>query len=299
MGDRAMRVPGVWFYALAACAVMTFAGDLAVAQTRSGRPPPGAVGMDNGPPTENRDPLVAEVDGNAIHLSEVGDVIRTMPGGGTGNSLETLYPVALRRLIEREAVVIRARAESVSEDPTVRRHMQEAANQVLESAYLRLATAKKVTDQMLSERYDAEIRGKPGPEEVHGQAILVPTEAEAQDIIAKLAAGADFATLARQSSKDGTSASGGDLGFVRRDALGPEVGAVLFALRPGEVTPYPVRTAAGWFVLRAEARRPGATPTFTEAHDRLQAECERDNVAAVVRSALNGVSVRAYDMNGH
>ena len=100
-------------------------------------------------------------------------------------------------------------------------------------------------------------------------------------------------------SKDGTSASGGDLGFVRRDALGPEVGAVLFALRPGEVTPYPVRTAAGWFVLRAEARRPGATPTFTEAHDRLQAECERDNVAAVVRSALNGISVRAYDMNGH
>ena len=36
------------------------------------------------------------------------------------------------------------------EDPTVRRHMQEAANQVLESAYLRLATAKMVTDQMLS-----------------------------------------------------------------------------------------------------------------------------------------------------
>jgi peptidyl-prolyl cis-trans isomerase C len=242
--------------------------------------------------------VVAEVEGQQIHLSEVGDAVRAMPGGGSGIALETLYPAVLRRLIERKALVMQAQTEGISSDPTVRRHMQEAADRVLEDAYLHRATARMVTDQTLSARYDAEIRGKPGPEQVHARVILVPTEAEAQDIIAKLAAGADFAALARQSSTDRTSPSGGDLGFVQRDELDPEVGAVLFALRPGEVTAYPVRTAAGWFVLKTEVRRRGPTPSFAEARDRLEAESERDNVAAVVRAALGRVAVQEYDMNG-
>ncbi|MGA3403659.1 MAG: peptidylprolyl isomerase [Acetobacteraceae bacterium] len=294
-----MRIPGVALRVLAACAALAFAGMPAGGRAQSGPPPPGAVGMDNGPAKPDTDPVVAEVEGQTIHLSEVGDAIRAMPGGGAGNSLETLYPVALRGAIEREALVVRAHAGGLAADPTVARHMREAANRVLEDAYLHQETAKRVTDQMLSARYDAEIKGKPGPEEVHGGVILVPTEAEAQDIIARLAAGGDFAALARQSSKDGTSVKGGDLGFVRRDALGPEVGAVLFALRPGEVTPFPVRTAVGWFVLRSEARRPGPTPTFVEVRNRLLAESERANVPAVVEAALNGLTVRAYDMTGH
>jgi peptidyl-prolyl cis-trans isomerase C len=278
---------------------MALAGDPATARAQTGPAPPGAVGLEPGPAKSASDPVVAEVDGSAIHLSEVGDTIRAMPGGGAGSSLETLYPMALRRVIERQALVTRAHADGVADDPTVRRHMQEAANHVLENAYLHHAAARMVTDETLSARYDAEVRGQPGPREVHGQAILVPTEAVADEVIAKLAAGADFAALARLSSKDGTSASGGDLGFVRRDALGPEVGAALFALRPGEVTPYPVRTAAGWFVLRVEARRLAATPSFAEVHDRLEAEIERDNVAAVARAAVGGLTVRTYDMNGH
>jgi peptidyl-prolyl cis-trans isomerase C len=294
-----MRVADVWLRVLAACAAMALAGDPAAAQAQTAPAPPGAVGMQGSSAKPASDPVVAEVDGTAIHLSEVGDTIRAMPGGGAGNTLEALYPTALRRVVERQALVTRAYADGVADDPTVRRHMQEAADQVLENAYLHHAAARMVTDEALSARYDAEVRGQPGQREVHGQAILVPTEAMAEEIIAKLAAGADFAALARLSSKDATAASGGDLGFVRRDALGPEVGAALFALRPGEVTPYPVRTAAGWFVLRVEARRLAATPSFAEVHDRLEAESERDTVAAVARAALGGLTVRTYDMNGH
>lgn len=292
-----MRVPGVWLCVLTACAAIELAGGLAGVRAQTSAPPPGAVGVQPGPQT-NPDPVVAEVEGQQIHLSEVGDAVRAMPGGGSGIALETLYPAVLRGLIERKALVMQAQAEGVSSDPTVRRHMQEAADRVVEDAYLHRATARMVTDQTLSARYDAEIRGKPGPEEVHARVILVPTEAEAQDIIGKLAAGADFATLARQSSTDRTSPSGGDLGFVQRDELDPEVGAVLFALRPGEVTAYPVRTVAGWFVLKTEVRRPGPTPSFAEARDRLEAESERDSAAAVVRAALGRVAVQEYDMNG-
>jgi peptidyl-prolyl cis-trans isomerase C len=286
-------------HVLAACVAVAVAGGLVAARAQTGPVPHGAVGMSNGPAQSDTDPVVAEVDGQQIHLSKVGDAIRGMPGGGGGNSLETLYPVALQRVIEREALVLRARAEGVVGEPAVQRHMQEAVDRVLEDAYLHHATEKMATDQALTARYDAEVRGKPGPEEVHGEAILVLTEAAAEEVIAQLAAGADFAALAHQSSKDASAANGGDLGFVTREGLSPEVGAVLFSLRPGEVTPYPVRTAAGWFVLRSAARRLGATPGFTQAHDRLVAEIERDNVAAVVQAVMRSLTIRAYDMNGN
>ena len=255
--------------------------------------------MDSGPQKKADDPVVAVVGDELIRLSEVGDEIRSMPGGGDGNAFETLYPVARNRVIERTALVLKAQADGVAADPVVQRQMREVANKVLVDAYLHHATAQMVTDQMLTARYDAEIRGKPGPEEVHGQAILVPTEAEARDIIARLAAGADFDALSERPSSMAKSKMGGDLGFVRRDQVAPQVGSVLFALRPGEVAPYPVRAPVGWFVLRTVARRFAPTPSFSEVRSRLEAECEVANVAAVARAALSGITVKAYDMNGH
>jgi peptidyl-prolyl cis-trans isomerase C len=254
--------------------------------------------MGSAPAKANPDPIVADVENATIHLSVVGDEIRAMPSGGAGNSLELLFPLALRQVVEREAAVFQAKANGVIDDPVVERHMKEASDRVLEAAYLHHEAAQLATEQTLSARYEAEIRGKPGPEEVQAKVILVATEAEAQDIIARLAAGADFAVLARQLSKDASARTGGDLGFLPRDRLGPEVGAVLFALRPGDLAPYPVRTPGGWFVVQTVARRPGPTPSFSEARDRLIAEIERENAVPTLRKAVSLLNVRVYGMAG-
>jgi peptidyl-prolyl cis-trans isomerase C len=286
-------LPAIWAGSLLLGLAWSSGGLRAQAASPAGAPPAAAAQA-----AAAADPIVAEVEGHAIHLSEVGDAIRAMPGGGGANALEVLYPVALRRLIEREALVLRAQQEGVADAPDVRRHAQEAADAVVENAYLHAAGAPVVTEKMLLARYDSEIRGKPGPEEVHARVMLVATEAEARALIDRLAQGADFATLARQASHDASAQDGGDLGFVRRAALGAEVGAVLFALRPGAVASYPVATPAGWFVLQTEARRAGPTPGFAAVHDRLEAECLGDTVGQVVQAALSHLVLRAYDMNG-
>lgn len=291
-----MRFRSDWRHVLAASVVAVFV--IAPTQVAAQNNPPGAVGMVTAPAKPAADPIVAEVAGQAIHLSEVSDEIRALPGGGK-DAFSTLYPAALSRLIQRAALVRLAHAAGLADNPDVQRHIQEAADQVLEEAYLREATSRMVTEAMLLRRYDQEVRGRPGPVEVHGRLILVPTEADANAIIAKLAAGADFAALARQSSEDNTAPLGGDLGFVRRDSLSPAVAAVLFSLRPGEVTPYPVQTVVGWLVLKAEARRTEPTPSFADAREQLAAEAERDDVAAVMRAALSKSVVHVYDMSGN
>jgi peptidyl-prolyl cis-trans isomerase C len=293
-----MRAPGVWLRVLAVCAALALAGGLAGARAQTGPAPPGAVGMGNGPAKADPDPVVAEVEGQSIHLSEVGDAIRALPAGGGNNPFAQLFPAMRQRLIEQVALAARARREGLDKDPAIQRAMQAAVDRVLENAALRHDGAADITEQAVRRRYDETVAGKPGPTEVHGRVIVLPTEQEAQEAIGKLANGADFATLAKQVSKDASRGSGGDLGFIRRGGVDAEAAAVLFALSPGEVTAYPVRTAAGWCVLKVEARRNAPAPTFAEASAGLREELLRQDVQQVVRETMRGVVVRVYDLNG-
>jgi peptidyl-prolyl cis-trans isomerase C len=71
---------------------------------------------------------------------------------------------------------------------------------------------------------------------------------QAEQLLAELEAGADFAALARRWSADTASApNGGDLGYVPRGLLAPVMEEALFALQPGQRTI--VQTDSGWHVI--------------------------------------------------
>jgi peptidyl-prolyl cis-trans isomerase C len=148
-----------------------------------------------------------------------------------------------------------------------------------------------VTDNALHDRYIHDFADHPGPEEVRARVILLPTEDEANAVINQLRAGADFADLARARSKDPTAANGGDIGFITRDATTPELGAVMFALAPGQITAYPVATLMGYFVIRGEGRRNREPLTFEEARPRLERELRAEAVKASIGALLADVKV--------
>jgi hypothetical protein len=85
---------------------------------------------------------------------------------------------------------------------------------------------------------------------IHAGHILVGTEAEANQVLQELKAGASFESLARKYSKDASSAAaGGDLGEFQRGDLMPEFERAVFGLKPGGVSS-PVKTELGWHVIR-------------------------------------------------
>lgn len=101
-------------------------------------------------------------------------------------------------------------------------------------------------------------------EQVHARYILVLTEDEANQVLAMVQAGGDFAALAQQYSKDSvTSVKGGDLGwFPRSGLLDPALEEAAFALQPGQASGV-VRSEFGGQVvyeivqvLEREASRP-------------------------------------------
>ena len=77
-------------------------------------------------------------------------------------------------------------------------------------------------------------------------------------IAARIAGGADFATVAKESSEDeNNNKQGGDLGWFAQDAFGQAFGAQVAALSDGGVSA-PFRSDAGWHLLQRIASRQAA-----------------------------------------
>ncbi len=242
--------------------------------------------------------VVADVDGRAVTLGDVRDAIAVLPPSTKNLPFAQLFPGVLHKLILQQALVIRAQHQGLDEDPVVRRAVKAASDQVMANTLLEHEISRSITEAALLDRYNKEIAGKPGPEEAHIRVIMVPTEAAANGIIKELRGGADFAALAKRSSEDGSAPAGGDVGFVVREALTPEIGAVAFSLPPGQFTPYPVRSIGAWFVLKVEDRRQQPTPPFSAARADLRREMLREGVPALAKTALADVSVREFDFTG-
>jgi foldase protein PrsA len=90
---------------------------------------------------------------------------------------------------------------------------------------------------------------------------------KAQTTLAKLKAGADFATLAKQLSEDpGSKDKGGDLGYVTRDVnFDEQFKTAAFALKEGELSGV-VQSSFGFHIIRVDDRR---TKTLAQVHAQI------------------------------
>ena len=248
--------------------------------------------------TAPADPVVAKVNGQPIHLSELNQAAQSLPPQLRGIPPQTLFPMLLDQQIDRKALVQEARKTGLDKDPAVQRQMALAEDTALQSALLSKQVGPTVTEEAIRARYDKEMADKPGQEEVHARHILVPTEEEAKKVIAELKKGADFAALAKQYSKDPGAAQGGDLGWFKKDEMVPAFSAAAFALKPGQVSDKPVKTEFGWHVIKLEEKRHAEPPTFEQAHDGLRQKMIQEGVQKAVKQARADVTVEKFNMDG-
>lgn len=265
--------------------------------TTSTQPPPLAAN-----PAETMAAMAHELDRNGdvvvlmlankpITQAEMADVVRTMPVSFANVGFPEVSRRALDILVSQKAMALDAQKDGIDKDPAVIRRGKTAFERVLADAWLTRQGDAAVTDQALRARYGRDVAGKPGPEEVRARLILVPTEDEARMVIGKAQAGADFAELAKTYSKAPNAAQGGDLGYATLDALAPEIGPVVFALSPGQMTNFPVRSPVGYFVIRVEGRRQRGTPTFDEARPRLEGALRAEAVNTMIQSVLSHIKL--------
>lgn len=138
--------------------------------------------------------------------------------------------------------------------------MGEYQKNVLEQAGLSLADFQRlVVRPMLAREKVQRVLEERIPlraEQIHAAHILLATREAAEQALADIQGGADFATIARERSIDSdTAPNGGDLGWLPRGSMPSAFDEVAFALAPGEVGG-PVQTQYGWHIVKVLERDP-------------------------------------------
>ncbi len=126
--------------------------------------------------------------------------------------------------------------------------------------------------------YNDNIQQYQTPERVRASHILLNTggkdeaavRKQAEELLAKIKAGGDFAALAKQYSEDpGSKVKGGDLDYFPRGQMVPEFEASAFSLAPGQVSDL-VKTQYGFHIIKVVDKQAGATQTLEQVRPRIQ-----------------------------
>lgn len=157
--------------------------------------------------------------------------------------------------------------------------------QYLELTRQQAESAVTVTEPALKEYYEQIKDRFVTNERRQGRHILITAtdglddaaaQKKAQELTEKAKAGADFAQLAKENSKDpGSAQQGGDLGLAEKGMFVGPFEDALFSMQPGEIRG-PVKTQFGYHVLKLEKIEAGHQQTFDEARAEVEAEFRKD-----------------------
>jgi peptidyl-prolyl cis-trans isomerase C len=205
-------------------------------------------------PASAADPVVARVNGVDIRQSDL-----ALAEEDLGADMQAVPPEAKRdHLISYLADIIMvtqaADKKNLADNPDFKRRLAFLRNKLLMGYELQQEAKTALTDEALHQTYDEAVKSMAGQEEVRARHILVQGEDEAKAILEQLKKGADFATLAKEKSKDPGAADGGDLGYFTKDQMVPEFADVAFKMYPGQLS-NPVKTQFGWHVIKLEDKR--------------------------------------------
>ncbi len=174
----------------------------------------------------------------------------------------------------------RALDEQGLDRPSFRRQLKRdiEAFRILE---MKVKTRIKVTDEDVRSWYQAHPKDFAGEERVRARHIFLPVpggaspaeeaavRAQGEVIRNRLLAGEDFATMARQVSKGPSAAEGGDLGFLKRGTIQPELEKVIFSLTENQISGL-VRTKPGFHILKVEERKSAGPQPFDAVKDAIR-----------------------------
>nr|WP_216293882.1 peptidylprolyl isomerase [Delftia acidovorans]MCA1068076.1 putative parvulin-type peptidyl-prolyl cis-trans isomerase [Delftia acidovorans] len=217
-------------------------------------------------------------------------------------------------LYVRRALADQAQTQGLQKQSDVAAALQLARDKVLSDAWLQQMQVKhKLPDQLAEAQarnvYNANPARFEHLDQVHVRHILIAgaepeSQAKAEELLAQLKKGADFAELAKENSADkGSGAKGGDLGFFEPGRMVPEFDKVAFALKtPGELSE-PVKTQFGYHILRLEERRPAGVKPYSEVREQLLTEVRNKAVQTAIdaeveklqgKGKIDAEAIRAY-----
>ena len=169
---------------------------------------------------------------------------------------------------------------------------KEIRGQMLRMRLLRREVQSKIviTDEEIGDFYDKHRQDYEGAEAVRIKQILLPVaagadnktresvKAQARQLRENISKGEPFEILAAQYSKGPAAAQGGDIGFVERGVMVPEVEKAAFSLPAGQVSEV-IETEMGFHIIAVVDKRGAGLKPLPMVRNEIKAKIEDEKVA--------------------
>lgn len=220
--------------------------------------------------------VLATYDGGSVTEGEFMKAVRSMPEHvrvvAQEKKNEFLDSFVLERILLQEA-----EAKGVQHQADVQDFIRQARNRILVSKLIEQEVDKKlaVTDEEIKAYYDSHTDEFVVPYRLRASHILLRDREEAESLLQRIKNGELFEEAAKKYSMDPTATKGGDLGYVGKGQLIPEIEEALFALKNGEMSSV-IQSKFGFHILKvtgeAKPQTKGLNLVSKDIHDRLMLE---------------------------
>lgn len=239
------------------------------------------------------DAVVARVNGVDIKQSDL-DFAASEVGPRLANySPEDRKKVLLQYVIENELMAEAGQKDGLDKQTTFPARVKYHDRRALRDAFFDVSIVGAVSEDTAKKIYDEKIATMKPQQEIHARHILVATEEEAKKVKERLKNGEDFATVAKEVSKD-SGTEGGDLGFFTRGQMLKPFEDAAFALEVGQISD-PVQTQFGWHIIKVEEKRDQPLPTFDQVKDAIVAQLVQQKAQEVVTGLRDAAKIEVVD----
>ena len=177
----------------------------------------------------------------------------------------------LDTMVIRELILQQASKDGLDKGPEIEEKLQDLRKRLIVESFLKkkVEVESKVSDEDMKKFYEQNKDKFKSGEQIKASHILVKTEKEAKDILAKLKSGGNFEELAKKSSVDSSSAKGGDLGWFGKGSMVPAFEKAALALKEGQTSDV-VKSDFGFHIIKLTGKRPAGIRPFEEVKEQIK-----------------------------
>jgi peptidyl-prolyl cis-trans isomerase C len=234
---------------------------------------------------------LATVNGKAIPTSKVEPFLKQALSQGQKDSPQ-LRAMIKDRLVGTEVLLQEADKAGFAKNEEIKLQIEMARQNIMIQALMRAHIEKNpVVEADIKTAYERE-KARTGEKEYHPFHILFEKEDDAKAAISKLKAGAKFEELAKASKDTGSAGKGGDLDWVSQVNVPPAFATALTTLQKGQFTETPVKTEAGFHIIKLEESRALKFPPFDEVKQQVAEGLIQEKVQAYQSSLIKKAIVK-------
>lgn len=117
-------------------------------------------------------------------------------------------------------------------------------------------------------------------------------KSKAEELLARINKGEDFAAVALENSDDSYREKGGDLGYVQRGRMIPELEDAAFKTKAGEIIG-PVETKEGFYIIKVEDHKQEKQLSFDEVKDKIRKVLEGKRKEEAAKAWLGALRAKS------